>query len=149
MKAQVMTEDNAFKTVRNLMKELNAEKAMQKILEQQHNQLQCEVASKEHELQNLHEVHKRKQQPNLMNTQKKQKKENDGHSTNPSSYIDQETNIECDISSSTSNINNIQQDENIDISSGTTTIHNIHQDEIIQNAETGNALPLHDQQLGR
>ena len=88
-----------------------------------------------------------------MSTQKKQKKtktkENDRHSTNPSSNIDQETNIECDTSSSTSNINNIQQDENIDTSSGTTTIHNIHQDENIQNAETENALPLHEQQLGR
>ena len=125
-----MAKDNTLKAVINLMKELNAANITYKILEQKCKQLQCEDASKEHKLPNLHDICKRKQQPNQIS-------------------IDQETNIGCDTSNSTSNINNIQQDENIDTSSGTTKIHNIHQDENIQNAETENALPLHEQQLGR
>ena len=94
----------------------------------------------------MKDVCKRKQ-PTQIKTQKKKKTKNDTNVTTLSSNIGQEINIECDMSIGQSNINNIQQHDNIDTSSSTTNTHNFQQDENIQNAETENAVLLNEEQL--
>ena len=102
---------------------------------------------KKMKLEHLNDVHKRKQQPKQIKTQKKQKAKNDTNATTLSSNITQEINIECDTSIGQSNINKIQSHDNIDTVSSRTNIHNFQQDENIQNAETENLVLLNEQQL--
>ena len=145
-KKRVMPESKTLKANRNLMQELNAVKTTERQLEQQ-----CTTAGgsfiKREEIEKLQEVCKRKQQPTQINTQKKQKTQHYTNITNQSSNIDQDTNIECDTSSCSTNIHNIQQDENIDTSRATTSIHNVQLDENIHNAVTENELSPNEQQV--
>ena len=53
---------------------------------------------KKMKLEHLNDVHKRKQQPKQIKTQKKQRTKNDTNATTLSSNITQEINIECDTS---------------------------------------------------
>ena len=145
-----MDEDKTPNAVRNLMRELNevvALKAIEQELIQRCAQLQYKVEQKKKKLEHLNDVHKRKQQPKQIKTQKKQKAKNDTNATTLSSNITQEINIECDTSISQSNINKIQSHDNIDTASSTTNTHNFWQDENIQNAETENVVLLNEQQL--
>ena len=98
-------------------------------------------------LEHLNDVHKRKQQPKQIKTQKKQKTKNDTNAITLLSNIVQEINIECDTSIGQSNINNIQHHDNIDTASSTTNTHNFQQDKNIQNEETENAVLLNKQKL--
>ena len=145
-----MDEDKTPNAVRNLMRELNevvALKAIEQELIQRCAQLQYEVEQKKKKLEHLNDVHKRKQQPKQIKTQKKQRTKNDTNATTLSSNITQEINIECDTSIGQSNIKKIQSHDNIDTVSSTTNIHNFQQDENIQNADTENLVLLNEQQL--
>ena len=145
-----MDEDKTPNAVRNLMRELNevvALKAIEQELIQRCAQLQYEVEQKKKKLEHLNDVHKRKQQPKQIKTQKKQRTKNDTNDTTLSSNITQEINIECDTSIGQLNIKKIQSYDNIDTASSTTNIHNFQQDENIQNAETENLVLLNEQQL--
>ena len=102
---------------------------------------------KKKKLEHLKDVHKRKQQPKQIKTQKKQKTKNDTNVTTLSRNIGQEINIECDTSIGQSNIKNIQRHDNIDTSSSTTNTHNFQQDENIHSAETENTVLLNEEQL--
>ena len=69
-----MTEDNRLHAVRDLMRELNELgelRATKQELILRHAQLQHEVESKKKKLEHLKDVHKRKQQPKQIKTQKK------------------------------------------------------------------------------
>ena len=108
----VMAKSESLTAVRNLMGELDAVKNTKKTLKQRKQTLQNEEQQHQEEIERLQALRSFKKQQQQKHTYPKKKKIT-GHNANTnctivSSKIDNDTNI---VSSSTSNIHNIQLDE--------------------------------------